>query len=230
MNDFPCWCGWWLGTKYVASHKKKHWFSSLIQYCICRPKWTCRNCRPSTPTPTHPDCKNLNYLCDLDLLTWKWYATHHPLRACICATYDGQTDQQSDTNIHPTNLTHWSLNKMVAIFSDCIFNCIFLKGTFIFSFIYHWNLSLRVQWQVVIIGMGKWGGHEASNNPVSSPQQSPCWLDSDYIVALTHWGRMTHICVTNIGHQWFRQWLVACSAPIITWLCGFWQEITSVLP
>ena len=31
--------------------------------------------------------------------------------------------------------------------------------------------------------------------------------------ALTHWGRVTHICVVELGHHWFRQWLVACSAP-----------------
>ena len=30
---------------------------------------------------------------------------------------------------------------------------------------------------------------------------------------LTHWGRATHICVTKVGYHWFRQWLVACSAP-----------------
>ena len=32
-------------------------------------------------------------------------------------------------------------------------------------------------------------------------------------VCLTHWGRVTHICVVELGHHWFRQWLVACSAP-----------------
>ena len=30
---------------------------------------------------------------------------------------------------------------------------------------------------------------------------------------LTHWGRVTHICVIKLGHHWFRYWLVACSAP-----------------
>ena len=28
---------------------------------------------------------------------------------------------------------------------------------------------------------------------------------------LTHWGRVTHICVSNLHHHWFRLWLVACS-------------------
>ena len=30
---------------------------------------------------------------------------------------------------------------------------------------------------------------------------------------LTHWGRETHICITKLGHHWFRKWLVAWSAP-----------------
>ena len=30
---------------------------------------------------------------------------------------------------------------------------------------------------------------------------------------LTHWGRVTHICICNLGHHWFRQWIGACSAP-----------------
>ena len=29
----------------------------------------------------------------------------------------------------------------------------------------------------------------------------------------THWGRVTHICIGKLGHHWFRQWHVACSAP-----------------
>ena len=27
------------------------------------------------------------------------------------------------------------------------------------------------------------------------------------------WGRVTHICVLELGHHWFIYWLVACSAP-----------------
>ena len=39
------------------------------------------------------------------------------------------------------------------------------------------------------------------------------WLDYK-ITHLTHWNRVTHICVSkHIGHHWFSQWLVACSAP-----------------
>ena len=30
---------------------------------------------------------------------------------------------------------------------------------------------------------------------------------------LTHWGRMTHICVSKLGHHWLRYWLVAWTAP-----------------
>ena len=29
----------------------------------------------------------------------------------------------------------------------------------------------------------------------------------------THWGRVTHICVVELGHNRFRLWLVACSTP-----------------
>ena len=31
--------------------------------------------------------------------------------------------------------------------------------------------------------------------------------------ALTHWGRVTHICTSQLTHLWFRQWLVTWSAP-----------------
>ena len=30
---------------------------------------------------------------------------------------------------------------------------------------------------------------------------------------LTHWGRVTHICIGNLGRHWLRLWLVACLAP-----------------
>ena len=36
---------------------------------------------------------------------------------------------------------------------------------------------------------------------------------STWPVVLTHWGWVTHICVGNIGHHWFRLWLVAWFAP-----------------
>ena len=62
---------------------------------------------------------------------------------------------------------------------------------------------------------------------------------------LTHWGRVTHICVRKLCHHCLTQWLVACSAPshylnIVNWtlsnkfqwklnrnLCIFIHEITS---
>ena len=31
--------------------------------------------------------------------------------------------------------------------------------------------------------------------------------------ALTHWGRVMHVCVIEPDHHWFREWLVACSEP-----------------
>ena len=45
----------------------------------------------------------------------------------------------------------------------------------------------------------------------------PCYNGSRYreprlYSGLTHWGRVTHICV-SINHHWFRYWLVAWSAP-----------------
>ena len=33
------------------------------------------------------------------------------------------------------------------------------------------------------------------------------------IYQTTHWGRVTHICVTKLAHNWFRQWRVACAGP-----------------
>ena len=46
---------------------------------------------------------------------------------------------------------------------------------------------------------------------------------------LSHWGRVTHICVDELGHHWFWWWLVACSVPshylnqcwnIVNWTLG----------
>ena len=30
---------------------------------------------------------------------------------------------------------------------------------------------------------------------------------------LTHWGIVTHLCVTELGHHWLRQWIIAYVAP-----------------
>ena len=31
-------------------------------------------------------------------------------------------------------------------------------------------------------------------------------------ICLTHWGQVTHICIGNLRHHWFRKWLVTCLA------------------
>ena len=55
---------------------------------------------------------------------------------------------------------------------------------------------------------------------------------------LTHWGRVTHVCVVELDHHWFRWWFVVCSVPghhlnqcwvIINWTLRnisvkFWSE------
>ena len=33
------------------------------------------------------------------------------------------------------------------------------------------------------------------------------------IWSLTHWGLVAHIRISKLDHHWYRQWLVACSAP-----------------
>ena len=76
--------------------------------------------------------------------------------------------------------------------------------------------SLRSSWLQVNIGSGN-----DSHTWCYSLGNLTCQCNSTYVRSwnklqwfdLTHWGRVTHICVTNLGHQWFRWWLVACSAP-----------------
>ena len=34
-----------------------------------------------------------------------------------------------------------------------------------------------------------------------------------HVHVLTHWGRVNHICVSQLSHHWFRKWLVARSVP-----------------
>ena len=33
------------------------------------------------------------------------------------------------------------------------------------------------------------------------------------ISVLTHWGQVTHICISKLHHHWLKQWLVTWSAP-----------------
>ena len=42
----------------------------------------------------------------------------------------------------------------------------------------------------------------------------PIWLLTILrTIALTNWGRVTHICFGNLCHHWFKSWLVTWSAP-----------------
>ena len=36
-----------------------------------------------------------------------------------------------------------------------------------------------------------------------------CFVFIVYMITLTNWGRVTHICVSEQGHHYFRKWLVA---------------------
>ena len=43
--------------------------------------------------------------------------------------------------------------------------------------------------------------------PMSYPNNADClWIIrvDEMLVSLTHWGRVTHICVSRLGHHWFR--------------------------
>ena len=70
-----------------------------------------------------------------------------------------------------------------------------------------------------------WGIHR-DRGPVNSPHKWPVTRKmfpfDDVIMAhvlasataqLTHWGRVTHICVSRLDHHWLRCWLIAWSAP-----------------
>ena len=38
-------------------------------------------------------------------------------------------------------------------------------------------------------------------------------LVMSWLRRLTHWGRVTHICISKLGHHWFRSWYFAWPAP-----------------
>ena len=41
-----------------------------------------------------------------------------------------------------------------------------------------------------------------------------CWYDLwPYTCCLSDWDQVMHICISKLGHLWFRQWLVAWSVP-----------------
>ena len=44
-----------------------------------------------------------------------------------------------------------------------------------------------------------------------------CNLTNNVSECSTHWGRMTHICVTSLGHHWFRKWLSPVLRQAIIW-------------
>ena len=48
-------------------------------------RWSTR-IPPTLTTKIRMTCMTLTF----DLLTWKWYVTHHPLMGCICATYENK--------------------------------------------------------------------------------------------------------------------------------------------
>ena len=58
------------------------------------------------------------------------------------------------------------------------------------------------------------------------------WLQYGAVIlrqlSLTHWGRVTHICVSKLVHLWFRLWIVAYSAPS-HYLNQWWQIIILTL-
>ena len=55
---------------------------------------------------------------------------------------------------------------------------------------------------------------ELLRSSLRSPDKSNIWLElrsNAGPVTITHWGRVTHICVSKLGHHCFRWWLVVCS-------------------
>ena len=72
--------------------------------------------------------------------------------------------------------------------------------------VYWWRRARSFSWLLSVNCMCLWANH------------------------LTHWGRVTHICVSELtNHHWFRQWLVAWPAPshylnqcwnIVNWTIG----------
>ena len=86
-----------------------------------------------------------------------------------------------------------------------------------------------VYWKLVSTGLGNESvldRYRLLLGPLPGDQVRWCMHTSN---ALTHWGRLTHICVSRLCHHWFRQWLVAWPAPshclnqwwnIVNWTLG----------
>ena len=57
-----------------------------------------------------------------------------------------------------------------------------------------------------------WTGVKPLPEPMLT-QFLDAWMQHKGGDELTHWDQVTHICVIELGHHWFRQWLVVCLAP-----------------
>ena len=104
-------------------------------------------------------------------------------------------------------------------FPDDIFNCIFLDENVWISIKIRWSLFLNNIPALVQAMASRWPGDRPLSELmmvsllmhicVTQPQFS---LDMNAYVApcpiitilLTHWGRVTHICVSQLGHHWTR--------------------------
>ena len=101
------------------------------------------------------------------------------------------------------------------------------RGALMFSLIGAWiNASVnnrdaddlrrhRAHYDVIVMICNFSGGssHKVQANPTS-------YLHCDYVtiplpdVFLTHWGRVTHICIISLGSIGSNKWIVTCSAPM----------------
>ena len=100
----------------------------------------------------------------------------------------------------PKSLTHWGRDKMAAISQTTLWNAFSWMKMLEFPIKFHWSFFIRVQLTISQHWFRWWLGADQA----TSHYLNQWWLDYRRIYAslglneLTHWGQVTHICVSKL--------------------------------
>ena len=134
-----------------------------------------------------------------------WYADHGLL------TF-GREAHQSDCYKQINSISPWRC--------DCVFKCLPYKCNYMVDILnISSGITLRWMSQDHIDVKSTLDPVKAWSWQATSPYLNQCWQGSIMPYGATrpqrvkplstHWGRVTHICVSNLCQHWFRKWLVA---------------------
>ena len=75
--------------------------------------------------------------------------------------------------------------------------------------LHHQINMMRKMWDM----LSEWLAVMLPTNGIPCEKNVLTVSDNFYCINLTHWGRLTYIWVSKLGHRWFSWWPIACPAP-----------------